>query len=628
MKLKPQTFFPATLCVVILVHLVGCTAKQESISGAAVPPPAVPLRFTDITAQAGIKFKHNNGAFGARWTPETTGSGVAFLDFNNDGYQDIFLVNSRDWTEAEIDAYKNAPWSQGELEHARKKHKGPGLLRKPVRQGRSDKPQGRSVGALYRNNGDGTFTDITAGSGLDIEMYGMGAAVGDYDNDGKVDLYVTALQRNFLFRNLSTQGTAKFQEVAKQAGVQDFGWSTSAAWLDYDRDGNLDLFVAHYVKWSPVADVFQTGGGTEKIYSSPEAYNGQVNSLYRNIGGGRFRDVSEKAGIHHQETAGGSGKRWLVGKGLGVAVCDYNKDGWLDVFVANDMSPNFLLENNKNGTFKEVAAVVGIALSEKGDARAGMGIDTADIDQSDHESVVIGNFNGQMLGLYHNQGGAFVDIAPRSEVGRASYNFLTFGLALVDVDNDSWPDIFAANGHVQDRVSSFNENVTYAQRPLLFRNQGQRQFQEIGLQSGLSKEIVGRGLAYADIDLDGDLDVIISVTGGTPLLLRNDGGNSNNVIRLVLRGTKSNRSAIGALVKVKLSQSQSGLRRMVRSGSSYLSQNELPLTLGLGQANKADIIGIRWPSRKVTELKDVAANQVLIVDEEKGVVEQKPFVQK
>jgi hypothetical protein len=355
-------------------------------------------------------------------------------------------------------------------------------------------------------------------------------------------------------------------------------------------------------------------------------YDGEVNSLYRNLGAGRFQDVSRMAGIHYQEAPRGKDARWHAGKAWGVAISDYNKDGWPDILVANDLWPNFLFENNKDGTFKEAGAAVGIAHSEKGEFRAGMGIDTADIDHSDRESVVIGNFQAQMLGLYHNQGGAYIDIAPRSEVGKVSYDFLTWGLAFMDVDNDSWPDIITANSHVQDKVSSFNRNISYRQRPLLFRNQGRRQFKEIGVQSGLTKAIAGRGLAYADIDLDGDLDVVISATGETPLLLRNDGGNANNSIRLVLRGASSNRSAIGTLVKAKFGIT--GLRRTVRSGSSFLSQSELPLTLGLGQANKADVIGIRWPSRKVTELKDVAANQILVVDEEKGVAEQKSFVQR
>jgi hypothetical protein len=622
MKAKIYLRLIVPIAALVLAGLSGCATKNKSVADAPLPEPAVALRFTDITKQAGIKFKHNNGAFGARWIPETTGSGVAFIDYDNDGYQDIFLVNSRDWTDAEIASYTDRPWTENELAFL-KDHKN-SVSKASLRKRRKEKPKGRSISALYHNNRNGTFTDVTAGSGLDVEMYGMGAAVGDYDNDGKVDLYVTALQRNYLFRNLSTQNAVRFQEVAKQAGVQDFGWSTSAAWLDYDRDGKLDLFVTHYLNWSPVADVFQTAGLPEKIYSAPQAHGGQVNSLYRNVGGGRFRDVSKEAGVSQQKDPDRAGTRWLVGKGLGVAICDYNKDGWLDIVVANDMWPNFLFKNNKDGTFREVGVAVGIAFSQQGDERAGMGIDTADIDHSDHDSVLIGNFNGQMLGLYHNQGGAFIDIAPRSEVGKASYNFLTFGVALLDVDNDSWPDILTANGHVQEKANDYNRDITYAQRPLLFRNLGRGDFEEIGLQSGLSKAVVGRGLAYADIDLDGDLDAIISATASAPLLLRNDGGNANNAIRLVLRGTKSNRSAIGALVKVKLGNT--GLRRMVRSGSSYLSQSELPLTLGLGQAKKADLIGIRWPSRKLTELKDVAANQILVIDEEEGLVEQKTFV--
>jgi hypothetical protein len=312
--------------------------------------------------------------------------------------------------------------------------------------------------------------------------------------------------------------------------------------------------------------------------------------------------------------------------GLGVAICDYNNDNWPDVLVANDMTPNQLFKNNKNGTFSEVAVQVGIAYSEQGRARAGMGIDVADIDHSDRESVVIGNFPGQMLGLYHNQpDGRFLDVAPPSAVGRASISFSTFGCTFIDIDNDGWPDILTANGHVDDSIGAREPHVGFAQRLLLMRNEGRNNFQEIGHRSGavFEKRIVGRGVAHADIDLDGDLDAVVSVNGAAPLLLQNNGGNSNNCIRLVLRGTKSNRDAIGAIVKVKLGSS--GLRRMVRSGSSYLSQSELPLTLGLGNLTTAEEIGVRWPSGKVTRLKNEAANQTLVVDEEKGVLRRQSF---
>jgi hypothetical protein len=330
-----------------------------------------------------------------------------------------------------------------------------------------------------------------------------------------------------------------------------------------------------------------------------------------------------RAGLQPKPGDGQAAKR-LRGKGLGVALCDYNNDNWLDVLVANDMTPNQLFENNKNGTFSEIAVQAGIAYSEQGQARAGMGIDVADIDHSDRESVLIGNFSGQMLGLYLNQpSGQFMDIAPPSEVGRASLNFLTFGCAFIDIDNDGWPDIMAANGHVDDSIGTREAHVGYKQRPLLFRNLGRNQFREISAKSGsvFQQRIVGRGVACADIDLDGDLDAVISVTNGAPLLLQNNGGNNNRSIRLVLRGTKSNRSAIGAIVKVKLGAS--GLRRMVRSGSSYLSQSELPLTLGLDSMQEAEEIGIRWPSGKVTRLNNEAADQVIVVDEEKGVVQRR-----
>ncbi|HEX8236174.1 MAG TPA: CRTAC1 family protein [Abditibacteriaceae bacterium] len=602
--------------------LAGCaqtaTEPQKPVAALPVAPSPVPVNFTNITDSARIRFKHNNGAFGGKLMPETFGSGVAFLDYNGDNFQDIFFVNSRDWTESEIKAFVNRKWTEEERKAAKSRADSKTPINATRKVNRTRKRQ-RTLSALYRNNGDGTFSDVTQGSGLEVQFYGMGVTVGDYDNDSRTDLYVTALERNYLFRNT---GNGKFQEVAGQARVLDSGWSTSAAWLDYDKDGFLDLFVCHYVRWTPATDVFQNVGNNDKVYSSPGYYAGQGSRLFRNLGNGRFADVSIKAGIQPKLGDAQAAKK-LKGKGLGVALCDFNNDNWLDVLVANDMVPNQLFKNNRNGTFSEIAEQSGIAYSPQGKARAGMGIDAADIDHSDRESVVIGNFPGQMLGLYHNQpDGQFIDVALLSVVGRASINFSTFGCAFIDIDNDGWPDILTANGHVDDSIGSREPHIGFAQRLLLLRNEGRNNFQEIGRQSGavFEKRIVGRGVAYADIDLDGDLDAAVSVNAATPLVLQNNGGNANNWIRLVLCGTKSNRDAIGAIVKVKLGSS--GLRRMVRSGSSYLSQNELPLTLGLGDMTVAEEIGIRWPSGKVTRLKNEAARQILVVDEDAGVVQR------
>jgi hypothetical protein len=419
--------------------------------------------------------------------------------------------------------------------------------------------------------------------------------------------------------------------------VRDSGWSTSAAWVDYDKDGLLDLFVCHYVDWTPATDVFEVAMDQTKLTSGPILYGGQGSRLFRNLGQGRFADVSKRAGIRPRAEPGPHAKRPighgrgmsgdpLMGRGMGVALCDFNNDDWPDIAVANDMFFNHLFENNKNGTFTEIALKTGVARSKFGQVRSGMGIDVADIDHSDRESVVIGNYSHQMLGLYHNHGnGQFTDIAPSSEVGRASQLFLTFGCVFMDVDNDSWLDILVANGHLEEKISSFDTTVTYAQRLLLFRNEGRTNFREIGEQSGgdLKKKIVGRGLAYSDIDLDGDLDAIVTVSNGTPLLLQNNGGNRNNSVRLVLQGTRSNKSAIGTQVVAKVGSDT--LHRMVRSGSSYLSQNELPITLGLGKAREVDELTIRWPSGKVTTLQHVAAGQVVMLDEDKGIAKEQAF---
>ena len=610
----------ASLSTITLALVAGCGQRDvpplatgaTSKAASKTAGGASPVRFTDITRQAGIKFVHHNGAFGAQLLPETMGSGVVFIDYDADGYQDIFLVNGRSWTSAEVTAYRSQPLTPVEAKITGAKDSGQRPVPRPGYRR-------RTAGALYRNNRDGTFSDATRGSGLDVEMQGMGAAVGDYDNDGKPDLYVTALNRNYLFRN---QGQGRFSDVTSASGTGDSGWSTAAAFLDYDKDGRLDLFVGHYLQWTPSTDQFYSFDEKNKSYSSPELYPGQASRLFRNQGGGRFRDVSKQAGIMEQGL--GAKRRELKGKSLGVAICDENEDGWPDIVVANDAMPNYLFRNKRDGTFEEIAEKMGVAYSEMGVARGGMGVDSADIHHSGHESIVVGNFSNQMLGLYEKRMGIFSDTAPRSAVGHASLAFVTFGCIFLDYDNDTWPDILAINGHVDRAWSTLTKNAAHAQRPLLLRNQGRGRFAEVTGQSGeaLGTPVIGRGLACADIDLDGDTDVLVTVNNAPPLLLRNDGGSAKPALRLVLQGAKSNRSAIGALVEAKVGKET--LRRWVRSGSSYLSQGELPLTLGLGEHAKADLT-IRWPSGQSTTLRGVAAGQVLQIQEGKGLVAQAPL---
>jgi hypothetical protein len=546
-------------------RLAAALCAATAVSAA---PPTGGVQFTDVTASAGIRFKHTSGAAGKKYLPETMGSGVAFLDADGDGRQDLFLVNSKSW---------------------------------------SATPGRRSLSALYRNDGDGTFTDVTAAAGLAVELYGQGAAAADYDNDGRADLYLTALGGNKLFRNL---GGGRFGDVTGRAGVGAGGFSSSAIWFDYDKDGKLDLYVTRYVEWTPEKDLFCTLDGRTKSYCTPESYRGQSPILYRNKGDGTFEDATTRAGLHNPKA-----------KALGVAMLDENVDGWPDLIVANDTQPNNLYRNDKDGTFTDVATTAGVAFSEAGVARAGMGVDAADYDLSGRPSILIGNFSNEMLALYHNEGGGlFVDTAPTSTIGQVSLLTLAFGCFFFDHDLDGWTDIFAANGHVADDIERVQPKVRYAQAPHLFRNVEGKRFEAVTARLGpaLQRPVVGRGAAYGDYDADGDLDVVLTTNNGPAYLLRNDGGNQNRWLRVRTVGTRSNRDGIGARVTLTLPDGRRPWG-LVKTGSSYLSQSELPLTFGLGQHPKATRVEVAWPSGATDVLTDVAANQSITVTEGKGL---------
>ena len=531
-----------------------------------------PLDFqlVDVTSRAGITFRHNTGAYGGKLLPETLGSGCAFLDYDADGWQDILLVNSTDW---------------------------PGHVRH------------RSTMRLYHNNRDGTFSDVTKAAGLDLEMYGMGVAVGDYDNDGFPDIFISCVGQNRLFHN---NGNGKFVDVTRRSGLQGRqAFSTSALWFDYDRDGLLDLFVCNYVNWSPEHDVFCSLDGKHKSYCTPEAYRGETCWLFHNRGDGTFEDVTATSGVFDTSS-----------KSLGAAMFDYDRDGWPDLLVANDTQPNKLYRNLRNGKFKEVAIEAGLAFSSDGKARAGMGVDTGDIDNSGATSVAITNFDNEMVGLYKaGPSGTYDDVSMAAGVGAASKNTLGFGCAFVDLNLDGLLDLVVANGHIDETVRNIRGNVGYAQPPHLFINQGGGKFQDLAAEAGASfaEPKVGRGLAFADFDRDGDPDLLMTTNNGPAYLYRNDARQKRNAIQFHLRGTKSNRDAIGAAVRIfykGLSQS-----RLVRGGSSYLSQSELPVTFGLGAEKQIERVAVEWPSGASQEHKNLGAGKAYEVTENGGIKE-------
>jgi hypothetical protein len=543
----------------------------------AVTRPSGPIRFVDVTQAAGIHFRHNSGAYGKKYLPETMGSGVCVIDYDGDGWQDILFINSMDWPEHKTSV---------------------------------------STPALYHNNHDGTFTDVTRSSGLAKEMYGLGCAVGDFDNDGRDDIYITALGGNYLFRNL---GGGRFADVTTKAHVKDDGFSTGAAWFDYDNDGKLDLFVSHYVDWSEATDQLCTLDGNSKSYCTPELYKGQSATLFHNLGHGVFEDVTKKAGLYDPSS-----------KSLGVALIDYDDDGWIDLFVADDTQPNKLYRNNHNGTFTESAFATGVAFSDAGKARAGMGADAADYELSGRPGLVIGNFTNESLSLYHNDGsGLFTDESITSGIEGPSAKSLTFSVFFFDYDLDGLPDIFAGNGHVADDVSVTQPSLKYAEPPLLFRNRGGGRFEDVSNKVGaaLRQPVVGRGAAYLDFDNDGDLDLLITTSSGPARLLRNDNGNQNDMLRVKLVGVRSNRDGIGAKVTVR---APNGMQYfgMVKSGSSYLSQSELPLTFGLGKPAEGKVVTVevKWPGGKRETIEGVKPNQAITLQEGKGMVSGQPIL--
>jgi len=529
--------------------------------------PATPgFRFVDVTSSAGIQFRHNSGAYGGKLLPETLGSGCAFFDYDSDGWQDILLVNGADW---------------------------PGHKR-----------EGSTL-KLYRNNRNGTFSDVTRAAGLDLEMYGMGVAVGDYNNDGYPDILITCVGQNRLFKNTSK---GIFVDVTKSSGLAGRqALSTSAIWFDFDRDGLLDLFVCNYVKWSPEHDVFCSLDGKNKSYCTPEAYRGETCWLFHNRGDGTFEDVTASSGIFDSSS-----------KSLGVAMLDYDQDGWPDLLVANDTQPNKLYRNQRNGTFKDVAVEAGIAFSAEGKARAGMGVDVADFDNSGTPGVAITNFDNEMIGLYRVSNGNFADVATQSGVGLPSKNTLGFGCVFLDADLDGSLDLAVVNGHIDDTVRNVR-GVGYAQPPQLFLNNGKGALHDAAAEigGGFSQPKVGRGLAYGDFDRDGDLDLLMTTNHGPAYLYRNDQLAGNRSIRFRLVGTKSNRDGIGA--SLKIFHNGSIQSRLVKGGSSYLSQSELPVTFGVGKQDKINRVVIQWPSGRTEEYKDLTTGRAYECVEGKGI---------
>jgi hypothetical protein len=560
----------------VAARLLPASAASAPGEAGAGPPSGV--QFREITQEAGLRFRHVNGASGRRFYPETFGSGAAFLDYDGDGWLDILLINGRPLRDSREPSADSQEASRG------------------------------SHLALYRNNGAGTFTDVTRAAGLDVPLYGMGCAVGDYDNDGDDDLYVTAaLESSRLFRNERVPtGRATFTDVTAQAGVDNHAeWGTSCAWLDDDLDGYLDLFVCNYVQYSLRNEITCRNHGI-KVYCGPLVYDAASCRLYQNQRNGTFKDATRVAGVYKR-----------TGKALGVAIWDFDGDGLPEIAVANDLSPNYLFHNLGRGKFEEVGSEWGIAYAEEGMARSGMGIDVADTNHDGHPAVFISNFAREPNSFFRYEGEhLFSDQSYASGMGEVSLLALGFGLFFFDYDNDGWRDAFVTNGHIEPEIARFESPVTYAQRPFLFHNERNGTFEEVGARAGaaLRKRTVGRGAAWGDFDNDGDLDILVNNNNQAAQLLRNDGGNASSWLQLrLVGGPTSNRNGFGARVRViggGLTQTD-----QARSGSSYLSQSDTRLHFGLGTYVGAVDVEVRWPSGTVDTVRGVKPKQVLTITE-------------
>ena len=540
----------------------GSEAESAPAGEEAAPAEAPRNAFTDITEDSGVRFTHFNDASSRKYLPETMGSGAAFFDYDGDGRPDLYLVNGA-----------------------------------PLLGDRSRAPSG----ILYRNLDGRHFQDVTRAARLDAPLYGMGAAVGDFDNDGHPDLLVTGFDEDRLYRN---RGDGTFEDVTQAVGLTNRGFSSSAAFVDYDRDGYLDLLIGRYVEWTPQSDVACSPDGSHKTYCTPEVYKGQSNRLYRNVNGRRFQDVTRSSGIYNPE-----------GKTLGVAVLDHNRDGWPDLAIANDTVRNFLYINNRDGTFSESGVVTGMAYSESGATRGGMGIDTADLDSDGYADIVIGNFAQEMDALYRgSEKGYYVDDAAQAGIGLPTLMTLAFGTLLADFDNDGWLDLVFVNGHIEPDIARIHPSQSYAQPMQFFHNEGNGHFRLLTGKSGsvFQLPLVGRGLAAADIDGDGDLDLVVTQNGRKAVLLRNNAA-AQSWIRLRFEGRASNRTGYGTVVRAVAGSKV--VTRSLTSGRSYLSACEPVLTIGLGNESRLDRLEIAWPSGITQTLENPALNKLLVVEE-------------